>query len=127
MNDGNELRLSVLDKTWILDLDGTIVVHNGYRGGKDELLPGVKELFNSIPGDDYILIVTARKEKERKTTEDFLKRNKIRYNAILFEIPAGERILINDDKPSGLKTAHAVNVARDRGLKGLHVVIDRGL
>ena len=38
----NELLLSTLGHTWIFDLDGTIVKHNGYLiDGKDTLLPGV--------------------------------------------------------------------------------------
>ncbi|GEM_PF-6762392 len=36
-----QIRISPISKTWILDLDGTIVVHDGpYIMGKDEFLPG---------------------------------------------------------------------------------------
>ena len=39
----NTLSLSKLPHTWILDLDGTIVKHNGYKlDGKDSLLEGAK-------------------------------------------------------------------------------------
>ena len=39
-----KLILSTLPKTWIFDLDGTIVRHNGYKlDGKDSLLAGMKE------------------------------------------------------------------------------------
>ena len=31
-------------------------------------------------------------------------------------MPLGERILINDEKPSGLKTAFAINKKRDSAL-----------
>ena len=37
---------SNLNKTWIFDLDGTLVIHNGYKCGEDTLLPGVKEFFD---------------------------------------------------------------------------------
>ena len=47
-----------LKKTWIFDLDGTLVVHGGYITGKEVKLPGIDELFNSIPKDDMIIIVT---------------------------------------------------------------------
>ena len=47
--------MSELSKTWIFDLDGTLVVHNGYKTGEDALLPGVREFFRSIPEGDYIL------------------------------------------------------------------------
>jgi hypothetical protein len=38
-----------LGHTWFIDLDGTILKHNGYLTNNDELLPGVKEFWNSIP------------------------------------------------------------------------------
>ena len=104
----NILRLSTLNKTWILDFDGTLVVHNGYKTGNDKFLPGAKEFLQSIPDDDYILIMTAREKEAKEKTEKFLNENNIRYNLILFEMPMGERILFNDNKPSGLQCAYAV-------------------
>ena len=50
-----KLILSTLPKTWIFDLDGTIVRHNGYKlDGKDSLLAGMKEYIRSIPPEDKI-------------------------------------------------------------------------
>lgn len=109
------LTLSSLPKTWIFDLDGTLLRHNGYKEGGDVLLPGVKELFAQIPEEDYIIILTARADCVMEETRGFLLRNGIRYNSILNNIPFGERILFNDRKPSGLNMAHAVNQDRDRG------------
>ena len=44
------LTLSALPHTWILDLDGTLVEHNGYKiYGKDRLLKGVWDFYRSIP------------------------------------------------------------------------------
>ena len=43
----------------------------------------------------------------------FLKDNGIRYDHIIFEAPYGERIVINDKKPSGLPVSVAVNTERD--------------
>ena len=120
------LELSALNKTWIFDLDGTIVKHNGYLDGEDILLPGVKEFFNNIPESDYILILSARRNAFREQTETFLRKSGIRYNDILFEFPVGERILINDVKPSGLKTAFSVNVPRNSGLD-IDVTINENL
>ena len=121
-----DLKLSSLPKTWIFDLDGTILVHNGYKNGGDRILPGVKEFFDKIPKTDHILILTARKEEVLESTIGFLKDNGIRYNNILADIPFGERILLNDMKDSGLKTAHAVNLKRDEGLN-FSVYIDEDL
>lgn len=109
-----ELMLSTLPKTWILDLDGTLVKHNGYKiDGQDTLLAGAKEYVASIPSEDFILILTSRTDEYRKMTLSFLKENDIRYDEILFNMPLGERIVINDKKLSGLSMAVAINVKRD--------------
>ncbi|WP_448375156.1 hypothetical protein [Fervidobacterium sp.] len=112
-----KLPVSTLPKIWIFDLDGTLVKHNGYLMEGDTLLPGVKEVFEKIPETDFIIILTSRSEEYREITENFLKENGIRYDAILFGLPQGERILINDIKPSGLLTAYAINKERDSELE----------
>lgn len=121
------LKLSALNKTWILDFDGTLVEHNGYKTADDRFLPGAKEFLQSIPEDDFVLIMTAREKEAKVKTEKFLKENNIRYNLILFEMPMGERILLNDNKPSGLKCAYALNPKRNEGLKNLNIIIDENL
>ena len=106
--------MSSLPKTWILDLDGTIVKHNGYKiDGKDSLLPGATDLLSQIQDEDYVIIVTSRKLEYKEITEQFLQDNNIRYDHIIYEAPYGERILINDNKPSGLKMAYAIDTDRD--------------
>jgi len=112
------MNLSDLPKTWILDLDGTLLKHNGHKDG-EELLPGAKEFIDKIPKDDTVLILTARKKNYEAKTISFLKKNKIRYDYILFNMPVGERILINDIKPRGLLTAHSYNINRNEGLQNL--------
>ncbi|WP_411678494.1 hypothetical protein [Caproicibacter sp.] len=109
------IKVSPLGKTWVLDLDGTIVKHNGYKiDGHDTLLDGAKKFLDSLSPDDLIVFITSRTDEYRKMTEDFLKENGIRCDSIIFNAPYGERILINDKKPSGLNTAIAVNTERDR-------------
>ncbi len=109
------ITLSALGKTWVLDLDGTVVVHNGYKTeGHDTLLPGAKAFLDGIPEEDMVVFITSRKRDCASLTERFLAENGIRYDAILYDAPYGERILINDRKPSGLATAIAVNTERDR-------------
>ena len=109
-----KLTLSALPHTWILDLDGTIVVHNGYKMyGKDVFLDGAKEFLCSIPREDMIVFLTSRKKEYADVTETFLNENGIRYNTIVYEAPYGERSLVNDNKPSGLKMAYAVCMERD--------------
>ena len=106
---------SNLDKTWLLDLDGTLVKHNGYKDGMDILLPGVKEFIDEIPHGDTIIILTARSSEYKNMTEEFLIANEIRFHSIMYNLPVGERILINDKKPSGLLTAYAYNLDRNTG------------
>lgn len=112
-----KLTLSPLPKTWVFDVDGTIVKHNGHltREG-DQLLPGVKELFESIPASDVIVLLTARKADHQDSLKNFLAKNGIRFDYLLSGMPQGERILVNDRKPSGLQTAYAVNKDRDQAL-----------
>ncbi|MDR1440010.1 MAG: hypothetical protein LBJ10_08385 [Clostridiales bacterium] len=107
-----DIVVSALKKTWLLDLDGTLLRHNGYLLGGDELLDGAEEFLASIAGD-AVVILTARGEECRGETVAFLKGHGIRYDHIVFGLPAGERILMNDRKPSGMATALAINKDRD--------------
>ena len=117
--------LSTLPKTWILDLDGTIVKHNGYKlDGKDTLLAGAKEYLDELPEEDRIVILTSREERYKEETLKILMESGVRYDEILFGMPMGERIVVNDRKPSGLSMAVAVNVERDR-FEGPVVVRER--
>lgn len=115
----NTIKLSSLSHTWIIDLDGTILKHNGHIEGGDRLLKGVRSLWKRIPLTDMIILVSARDKTFKKQTKKFLDDNQIRYDHIIFGVPTGERLVINDIKPSGLKTAYAINVLRDDGLHSL--------
>lgn len=121
------IKLSPLAHTWVLDLDGTLVVHNGYKTGEDVFLPGALEFLLSIPEKDSIIILTAREIQAKEKTIEFLKKNGVRYSKIIFDIPMGERILINDTKPSGLVCAHAISPDRDKGIVGKVFEIDPNL
>jgi ribonucleotide monophosphatase NagD (HAD superfamily) len=113
----NDLIISSLGHTWLIDIDGTICKHNGYKiDGGDTILPGVKTFLSSINRKtDKIIFLTSRDESFRGITEEFLKNNNIVPDLIIFGCPMGERILINDDKPSGLKMGIVVNLKRDSG------------
>ena len=121
------LVLSALAHTWLLDLDGTLVRHNGYRSGGDEWLPGALAFLRSIPERDAVIILTAREPEARAQTERFLADEGVRYHQLLFGLPTGERILVNDTKPSGLICAHAVEAERDCGLDNLRFEISASL
>lgn len=114
IKEEKELLLSELGHTWILDLDGTLVKHNGYLiDDRDSFLPGAQEFLSTIPEHDMIIFITSRKKQYEKVTREFLQNQNVRYDHIIFDAPYGERILINDKKMSGLKTAVAVNQTRD--------------
>lgn len=111
------IRLSTLAKTWIFDIDGTLVKHNGHLTPEgDVLLPNVQEEFQRIPKNDIIILLTARKEEYKASLIEFLNKNQIRFDHLICGIPNGERILINDNKPSGLVTAIAITKDRDSQL-----------
>ena len=108
------LEFSPLAKTWVLDVDGTLVKHNGYKiDGYDTLLDGVKEFFETLSPDDKVVLLTARKEEYLPALKDFLMKNNIHYDFLLTDMPMGERILVNDRKPSGLDMSFAINKNRD--------------
>ena len=108
------MELSTLSKTWIFDVDGTLVKHNGYKiDGYDTLLEGVKEFFEKISPDDKVVLLTARESEYLDDLKEFLCKNNIRYDYLLTDMPMGERILVNDNKPSGLQCAYAINKDRD--------------
>tara|TARA_R110000772_G_scaffold78248_2_gene167872 strand:- start:232 stop:642 length:411 start_codon:yes stop_codon:yes gene_type:complete len=104
-----------LSHTWFFDIDGTIAVrHHPYRI-KDELLPGVKELWAQIPANDVIVITSARPVHYQRKTMKWIDSMGLRYDHVLFGLAHGERIVVNDNKPGGLETAIAWNVKRNKG------------
>ena len=122
--DKTILKLSPLAHTWILDFDGTLVEHNGYKYGDDKFLPGALEFLHSIPKEDFVLILTAREAGARGVTEAFLARHNVHYTQIIFEIPMGERILMNDTKPSGLMCPYEVTTKLNVRPEGFSFFID---
>jgi len=121
---GISLTLSPLPHLWLIDIDGTIVTHNGHICGQENLLPGVKEFWESIPIIDTIILLTARDVAYTKHTIDLLIKYQLRFDQVISDLPTGERILINDSKVSGLQTAIALNISRNKGLDEIELIID---
>ena len=114
----NEKELSTLSKTWIFDLDGTLVEHNGYKS-TERLLPGVIEFFrDNIKDGDVVVLMTARTETQALSAAKVLKDNNLKYDLLISDLPHGERMIFNDKKGSGLETCHSINLNRDEGLCG---------
>lgn len=108
-------QMSDLPKTWFIDLDGTLVMHNSYILDDKSLLPGVREFMVNIDVNDTVIITTARPESSFSEIREFLNRHGFKYDLIITGLPVGERIVINDRKPSGLDMAHAINLHRNGG------------
>jgi hypothetical protein len=103
-------------KTWFIDLDGTIFRHNEYldiKGGIQRPLPHALKFLRSIPKQDTVVFTTGRKEKYRAYTIRCLKQAKIRFDHLIMGLPRGTRIIINDEKEDGRKTAIGITVARN--------------
>lgn len=116
---------SCLAKTWLVDVDGTILKHNGHLNGGDILLDGAKNFIENIDPRDKIILMTARREMYKDDLEIFLKLHEIRFDIIIYDATCGERILINDKKPSGLDMAYAINVERDGKLEVSYRINER--
>lgn len=123
----DELVLSPLAHTWLIDFDGVLVPHNGHLAGEDRLLPGVEAFWARIPAGDTVVLMSARGIEHSEKALALMAAHGLKVDRLLFGLPTGERVLINDRKPSGLTTAVAVNLARDTGPGGISLRIDTGL
>lgn len=114
--------------TYFIDIDGTLVHNkqeedleqllssdNEQNESKEELLPNVLELWNSIKPNDIIIITTARSEKYRTMTDKLFKKFNMRYDKMIMDLRTGPRVLINDTPDESFKKAIAINVKRDHG------------
>ena len=113
------LEMSCLSKTWFFDVDGVLVKHNGYLNGGDKWLENTLEFLNSnsISPEDKLIITTSRQQKDIKFLIKELNSKGIKIDSVITELPHGERIVVNDKKPSGLRTSFSISVDRDAGTK----------
>ena len=122
------LRLSRLPTLFLIDLDGVVLKHNGHlQEGGDTLLPGVEQFWRQMQPEDKVMVMSARPVAYREATLALLAAHGLRVDQDVFGLPVGARVLVNDRKPSGLKTAHAVNLVRDAGLASVQISVDDGL
>ena len=108
-------------KTIICDIDGTIFKyspngHDAIANGEPEILPGVKERFNSWEMAGHrIILMTGRRESVRELTEATLVDFGIPFDTLLMGHADSGRILINDVGGSGNCKAHSISIPRDEG------------
>jgi phosphoglycolate phosphatase-like HAD superfamily hydrolase len=110
-------------KTIICDIDGTLIEYidsrtsvNGVYNEEHKPLPGVIEKIREweVRGCRIVLI-TGRRESERKRTETELNRIGIPFDMLIMGFADTGRVLINDIGKQGQCKAHAVSLPRDQG------------
>jgi len=103
-------------KTLFVDFDGTTFEH-----ATENILPGTKEKFQQWNDAGYtIIITTAIPSSAREQTLKALDENGLQYHAIIFDLPNGDRCVINDIK-EGRERAFAFNVERNGGIGRLPI------
>ena len=111
-------------KCILLDIDGTILYHHGTLDkqvkNEPELLSGTLEKLHEWDKEGYrIILITGRKESLRQHTENQLLNLGICFDQLVMGVGGGTRVLINDLKDDGQKTAFAVNIPRNHGISGV--------
>lgn len=108
-------------KTYIFDLDGTIIEHQppAHRGEPMRPLPNSIETLKSIRNEGHsMILLTARPlECYSETTSGLAKLGILDYfDDVIYNVGSGERVLVNDLKPeSDLPTARSINLIRNQG------------
>jgi hypothetical protein len=111
---------TMLYSTLFIDLDGTLVRNSAERsepfwGTTDGIQPNidtVNHLYDS--GKVEVIVTTSRKESYRAVTEAQLERVGLKYHRVIYGLPHGKRIVINDYAPSNpFKSCDAINIKRN--------------
>lgn len=109
-----------LYSTLFIDLDGTLVRNSaqhavprwGDTDGIQANIDAINHLYDS--GKVEVIITTSRKEKFRELTLKQLTRVGAKFHKIIFDLPHGKRIIINDYAPSNpFKSCDAINIKRN--------------
>jgi hypothetical protein len=124
-------------KTIFLDIDGCLLIHSGTLTGiwdaaQDKInsrdtfyshfaRENVKKLSEWERKGHTIILVTGRKECMREDTENQLRECGIFYDRLIMGITGGQRVIINDMKPTGEPTALAFNLERNQGLENVEI------
>ena len=110
-------------KTIICDIDGTLTeyidsttIRSSVYNEPHVPLPGIDEKMRNweVKGC-RIVLMTGRRESERKRTESELNRIGIPYDILIMGFADTGRVLINDVGRRGECKAHAVSLPRNQG------------
>jgi len=135
------MEIESLNKTWFVDIDGTILKHHTNVSldnlietyGEESYLherpiASAIDFFKSRPSKDRIIIATAREKKHTDHTLKALKHCGMPFDDCIFDLGSGPRIVVNDIKPPGtagnkdpVKTAYGMDIERDYGIEEEHL------
>jgi hydroxymethylpyrimidine pyrophosphatase-like HAD family hydrolase len=109
-------------KTVFCDIDGTLLPHTGNiienLNSSEALVDVIKSIAQWDKLNYRIILTTGRQESTREQTKEQLRKAGIMYSDLIMGLPNGERVLINDKKPNGLRnTAYAINLVRNEGFE----------
>jgi len=115
-------------KTIICDIDGVLLRHKN-AGLSNQLLGFPKPLDGTIEkltewdSKGYrIVLITGRRESQRKDTTKQLNSFGIFYDQLIMGVGGGDRIVVNDRKPnSDRDTAYAINLNRNEGIQNVKI------
>jgi phosphoglycolate phosphatase-like HAD superfamily hydrolase len=114
-------------KTIFCDIDGTLVKHvspstASHPKHNMEILEGTIEKLIEWDKKGYnIILTTGRKESLRKVTKKQLSKAGIFYDQLIMGIGGGPRILINDNKTTGIEAASHICLTRNEGIKNINI------
>ena len=109
-------------KTIICDIDGTLldyqhdtIPQSGHKKEHVALAGAVEKMRQWEMRGCRIIIITGRRESERKRTEEELRYFHIPYDMLIMGFADTGRVLINDISGKGECKAHAVSLPRNQG------------
>ena len=113
-------------KTIFIDIDGTLLTHNGDLScqilSDCSVLPGAVEKINDWNRKGYhIIMTTGRKECMRQLTKDQLFKSGLFYDQLVMGIGGGSRVLVNDLRANGDQSAFVYQPKRNEGIAGLNL------
>ena len=107
------------------DIDGTLIYHKANPNYivKDTLIldKTLEKLQQWTKENVYIVLTTARSKFNENKLRGLLYKLHIHYDDLITGLPSGQRILINDVKPSQpfIEQAKSINLERNSGIKDI--------